>query len=92
MKRDGYQAPTGDEKPATPTTGSGVIRAHQFDDRCTIVAYIAVSPRGNPIRSTIRPTPDEAWQELRRSISEPDELIDRWQIHRVEVTMMERVE
>jgi hypothetical protein len=58
-----------------------------------VVAYICVSPHGNLIQSTIRPTQDEAWQELRRSISEPDKLHDRgWHIRRVEVTVMERVE
>jgi hypothetical protein len=57
------------------------------------VAYIAVSPRGSLIRSTIRPTPDEAWRELRRSISEPDTLHERgWHIRRVTVTALERVE
>jgi hypothetical protein len=56
-------------------------------------AYIAVSPHGNLIHSTIRPTPDEAWQELRRSVTKPDELHDLgWHIRRVEVTLMERVE
>ena len=59
----------------------------------TVVAYIAVSPHGNPIGSTIRHTPDEAWQELRRSVTKPDELIDAgWHIRRVAVTVMERFE
>lgn len=58
----------------------------------SIVAYIAVSPHGKLIPSTIRSTPDVAWQALRDSISEPDTLIDSgWHICRVAGTAMERL-
>jgi hypothetical protein len=47
-------------------------------------AFICVSPRGNLIRSTIRRDPDEAWRELRASVSEPDTLIDKgWTVRRM---------
>jgi hypothetical protein len=56
-------------------------------------AYIAMTPHGMAIPSTIRPTADEAWQELRRSVSEPDSLHDKgWHIRRVVVTVGDIVE
>lgn len=55
-------------------------------------AYMAVSPQGSPIPSTIRQTADEAWQVLRASITEPDSLIEKgWHVHRVVVILSERV-
>lgn len=53
-------------------------------------AYIACTPNGTGIAATIRPTADEAWRELRASLSEPDTLIDRgWHICRCLVILAE---
>ena len=56
-------------------------------------AYVAVSPRGAPIISTIRQTADESWRQLRASLSDPDSLHDAgWHIRIVEVIVGDRVE
>lgn len=50
----------------------------------TVQAFIAVSPRGHRIPSTIRPNPDDAWAALRASVSDPDSLHEAgWRIHRL---------
>jgi hypothetical protein len=57
----------------------------------TVEAFIAVSPRGHRIPSTVRPTADEAWAVLRASVSETDDLHDAgWRIHRLECTVIIR--
>lgn len=48
----------------------------------SVTAYICVSPGGNPVPETIRPSADESWRVLRASITEPDTLIDKgWEVH-----------
>lgn len=55
-------------------------------------AYVAVSPKGAAIPSTIRPTADDAWAALRASITDPDTLIEKgWHVHRVVGIIAERV-
>jgi hypothetical protein len=58
----------------------------------TTTAYICVSPLGNPIPSTIRPSTDESWRVLRESVTEPDTLIDAgWTVCRVYCVVGEQI-
>lgn len=48
------------------------------------LAFVGVSPSGNPIMLSISPTPDGAWRILRESISDPYTLHDKgWRVGKV---------